>query len=663
MFAARIVRLTVAGMLLTASALKLGWFDGGPYASEGFYLPIALAELALGIGLLIPRIWTASALGASILFFGFVGFGIGDIARSGIGMLSRPCGCLGAAVDPSRGVTLLVASVGLVLASWLHVRSTRRAGTVRSVLPGLGPLVFSVVLVLSWVGVLGTPVRDERASTRTDASPHIMQASSAQSPPRLEGRPPEPAESPATVASPDQSPPEASPVLRVSVREAGTERALAGVAVWIPHGSARVVTSPDGEATIALESALPTEVVALTPQGVWGHADVPADVTSVSIRIPTEVRLAGTVVWDDGTPARGFRLKVDAKGFDRPVEDVGNTPPWSERRVALDAETDNEGRFAVPGLSEETSAVLTSRDDHAQLLAGGMPGARGRVWAQLPAMELRLVAIAGLHSSVRFIDSRTGGAVGGLEANLDWPHELTAYAGTENVDSRRACVDFVWPVQRGSPIPALTGRASARGYVTRSFDLRASSDTREFVVELDPDASCRIVVRHPWGTAVSARSPQFSVYCDDSPVSVSDLGLHDTAAAEQDRSWVFAGLPPGRCSVRCFGVEIASAELTPGGSATVQAKLDSFSRLVLRPRRDGRPLTGTVKLVTSGIGRLEAREFELPGDGTIEMFPLPVGTLRVRVSRAGERSDPAALTIEVPGNGETVVVDVPMVPR
>jgi len=452
--------------------------------------------------------------------------------------------------------------------------------------------------------------------------------------------------------------------LLVSVFEAGSRRPLDGVAVWIASSGNRGTTSTAGEARLKLpDSDGPFEVVAKTKLGAWAHATVARSEESIILEVPQDLRLGGIIHWADGSVASDLPLKILGTGTERKGDDGDLTPAWSDRQVALDVTTDSEGHFEVLGLAEEVRVGVRSRDQKFMLLSSGLPDPSGTIWTTLPATDLHLIAVAGLRTSVDFVDDRTGGPVAGLETELDWPPGLTDYAKAQSLNRSKARLDFLWPLERGALTPMLTGHATARGFVPRNFELRGRPETGETVVRLVPDSSGRLTVLHPWGSAISMRKPQFSALCDDRAVNVDAVGRNVMPIAEESGKWVFAGLPSGRCVISCHGVEIASKDLAPGEEATVQADLGRFSRIVLRPRRDGKQLTGVVKLLTRGVGSLQARELELPESGTIDLFPIPVGVLRVSIARSTEVSSPETISIEVPGRAETVEMDVQMVPR
>lgn len=658
----RVVRFVLSTALIVAAVLKIGWPDPsiGQYPSL-----IGWVELVLGIGLLLPRISDLAVWASFLFIFCLVGFGIGQIARTGLGTLSEPCGCLGAAVDPTRGVMLVIASLGLVLAAWLAfppqpVERTESAG--RRPVAVLALLGFAVVLTLSWTGALGVPRVQVRASD-THGGMHASRDSEINSP-RLQGRSPVERQTPPVVRP---SVPTAPPNLLVSVRDAASHRPLDGVSVWIAHSGHRATTSSSGEARLPLESEGPHELLAVTPSGVWARTDVPEGANSAVVDVALDARLAGRVVSPDGEDLADFRMQVLSTGHGRTNDGTNSTPTWDERRVTLDVVTDSDGRFEVPGLAGEAMAGLHSLDDGVVLLPNAsFPAASGTTWVMLPATNLELVAVSGLQSSIDFVDQQTGGPVADLAVSIDWPQELTAYSRAQALDLSHARMRFVWPLDRGTPL-AITGRATARGYTARTFELRERPDDGKLIIRMAQDASGRLTVRHPWRGATSARRPTFAVYCDGRSITADALGRADVSTAQESGQWVFAGLPSGRCSVRCYGVEIAAADMAPGESASVQARLTDFSCVVLRLRRAAGPLSGIVRVITQGQDSslpLQARSrLELPEDGTIELFPIPAGTLKVTIDHSDVTTSPRPLIIEVPGGGETVAIDVGMVPR
>lgn len=658
-----VLRLLLAALLLGSAALKFAWPGSATGSQATLYAAVAICEVLIGIGLLVRRTRSLSLLAASTLFLSFVALSLGQIASSGVGILAQRCDCLGRALSPNRGTMLIVAGSGLALASWLASRHTgqREGGALGRASTALGLVAAVAAFALGWGGVLLSSVSVPRQEQEGAAPPAEQSPAATQPTPMLVGRRVEPNREPVRAPAETGVP----PALVVFVRESGSARPITGVQVWIPGSSERAITDESGQARLTVGSEAPFDVLGITPQGVWLRTAVERDQTTAVLELAPDVRLAGRVTWIDGAPAAGLKLRVHGVGYDAPQDAGLVAPAWNQRRVVLDTLTDEAGKFEIAGLHEQ-SVAISSADELAVLApAGGIPGHTGMLWTQLPATDLRLRALAGRPATLALVTEASGDPVsgGGLDIAFDWGSGHEDYARVQDLNTRTGRVAFTWPIRGGTPVARLSGSASAQGYTARTFELEYQPDRLAFVVAMSTDASCSLRVLHPWGSSTSARVPTFAVYCDDRTVMLASIGRPLQQAAEVAGSWVFAGLPPGRCSVQCNGVEIAAADLPIGGSVTTQARLDAFSRVVLRPKRDGRPLSGRVRLVTRGIVPLQAADLDLSPEGTLEVFPVPVGKLSVTISRSTEVSDPKNLEVEVPGNGETIAIDVVMIPR
>lgn len=662
----QLLRFGLAALLVGAAILKLGWPDTRLDARHSTVLAgVAVAELALGVGILSRRAWHAATGSALVLFSVLVGFNVGQIAKGGLGAITVPCGCMGRAADPSRGAMLIVASIGLGFATLLGVGLGGRAGGQTRIRDKLVVILALLGLcgasLVSWSGLLA-PSRSHAPSPPTTEPENLPRAPEPTPPPTLAARSPE--HPPAEKLPPPAAPPPPRDLL-VTVVEAGSGRPIEGAAVWTPEGGSSASTSVKGEARLSPgRNGEPFEVVARSRAGLWSRVSVPADSAAVTIEFSQEVSLSGSVRWADGSVAAGYKLKVMGTGSER-AEDSSPTPQWSDRRIVFEILTDADGRFEVKGLGDENRVGVRSLEEHSTLLPPGLPDPGGAVWLTLPALDLNLTALAGFPSSVQFVDERSGGPVAGVEASIDWEPELSGYAKAQRLETPRARLWFIWPAERGTLAPLVSGHASARGFVAKKFEIRDRDRLEDgaSVVRLVPDASGRLIILHPWGDGESMRQPQFSVFCDDKALTKDPVGQDVVPVAQESGKWVFAGLPAGTCRILCYGREIASKDLAPGEEATVQARLNEFSRVLLRPRRDGKPITGVLKLLTRGVGSVQAREVEVPENGTIELFPIPTGVLRVSLARSTEVSSPETVSLNIPGGGETVEVDVQMVTR
>ena len=522
-----------------------------------------------------------------------------------------------------------------------------------------------LAVALALAAVLGPP-----AARLDDDAP--APPAPADIPPAPPVAPPPLAAPPVRPSAPPQAPtpaaPAPAPVARVEVRvvDRGSRRAIERAAVWLPGGEHPETTDPDGTAVLPRTPAAATEVVARAPSGAWGRAPLAPEATSVVVEIRDDRRLSGTVTWVTGERAAGYRLRVHGTGAELAEADAEPTPAWSGRRVSHVVETDASGRFVVSGLDDEGGCALSGDDARGPLLQrDGPPPKGGLLWFALDgADELALWAVPGTRREVEFVDDESGFPVGSdLEVRAEWPFASAVYERTAIVALRRAAWSFVWPSTRGAPVPRLAGVATCRGYAETSFVVEAAEDGAHALrVRMRRDGTAQLRVRHPFGPGRSVRGTSFSVYVDDRPFAVGPVG-RGMPAAEAPGLWVFAGLPAGRCSIRCHDREIAAATLSAGETATVSALVDAFAEVVLRPTLRGRPVTGPVRLISSGSFPLQVADVDVDPDGTLRLYPLPAGKLVVELSRSTLRSEPPELTVPLTGGGARIEQPVVFVAR
>lgn len=128
---ARPIRYALSALLVVTGAAKLIWPASNPSMPQQVYVAAAILELLLGLGLLVRPTRDPCASLAAVFFFGVVGYSSGQVLSSGLGVLRERCGCLGEQIEPSRGIMLIVAAMGLAMASALIVSPTRRDVGVR----------------------------------------------------------------------------------------------------------------------------------------------------------------------------------------------------------------------------------------------------------------------------------------------------------------------------------------------------------------------------------------------------------------------------------------------------------------------------------------------------------------------------------------------------
>jgi hypothetical protein len=285
------------------------------------------------------------------------------------------------------------------------------------------------------------------------------------------------------------------------------------------------------------------------------------------------------------------------------------------------------------------------------------------VTTSLPNLELGLKAAPGQWVDLDFVDAESGDPVGErLVVRLDFGEEDgSAYERTVAQDRRVSRVRFLWPHRAGVP-----GRVRCTASIPFFQEIDTSLD--------EPGSSARIVVkmqrvatqngvlrvRNPWPRLESVWHPNFRLYCNASLVGADRPDPSVSASLAED-AWVFADVPPGQCTVKCNDLDFAFAVVGSGQTVTVDPILDQISHLILRPRFQGERLRGTVRVTLRGWGiGMQLSEVSVTEEGELHVIPALKGKAILGISQGEFVSDPAKLTIDVPGRGEIVVMDVEM---
>ena len=644
-------------VLLTMAALKLIWPRPGQ-TGISLWLNYAVigAEVLVATLLLIPRQRRMGAIAASALFSSMIGFGIAKIIDGGLGAASHGCGCLGSQVEPSRGVMLAVAGLGLALAAWLSLDSQ-----IENRRPFGRDVVITLIAFLAGlvIGLAQTDGPDHKAihdapepMKEPDAPPEDWK-------PLLSGISNEAPEEAPTKKLPDnraEVPPAEIREVTALIRGADSGRPIARARVWVTNDANSQATSDvDGKAILQTEVAEDAEVITRTENGTWGRAKLGSDDHRVVLLVSEAVVLSGVVKWENGVAASDFELEVLGDGAMVPRRADATTPTWALRSERIRAKTDDAGRFSVTGLSS-TAVSVVSRDPRGVFLVGGFSGGRsGLVWTQLPRTDLELVAIQG-----RWIDaevrSSNGDPVGTFHATINWGAHAEKYQRFLIQNHRTSTLSLLWPAINNMSPDQLGGELTARGFENTPFTLhRLESLGKTTVLRMERSRDAAVLrIKNPWPNLRSGWTPRWRVFVGETPV-------RDPRPAEADGAWIFSGIPPGLVNVKCEKRPIAEARVEKGKSTTTKPLLASFGRVVIRPLRGSEPVTGTLRVTIKGPAGLQISDARIGADGAVHVFPLPAGSTTITLNQWNDVSAPRLTKVEVPGDGESVEVAIQLV--
>lgn len=636
----------VVGLLLIGSGLAKVFWPSVAGAPAALSTLVAVLEILLGGGLLVPVFRRPALAAALLLMFAFAGFNLHHVLG---GEGGTACGCHGKLYETTHAEALIASGVLLGACAYARKRLGADGGEARERALRIAGLV---------AGALGAALPLLAPADAPQDAPGEMEVLTRREaqpgPPVLVGFPrrPDPV---AQVESPSAS------VLVFACTQDG--EAIPNTRVWWsaddsapPESSALSNDAGTCSVRVRTDAGL---IYGRTPEGAWASVAAGAGVRDVRLEFDRSPVLSGHLVDEGDQPLAGVPLVVlGSLGSSNPDFHVPEGLPFRDRAEVRRVRTSETGHFEVAGL--ESGHVTVSSEDHGiRLLA---PHGRRRL--RLPATDVMLRAS---RVAVRRYVPRDA------ETELPVPPLIRvrcsapAYGvktGIIGFSQLEGWVDILWPVAAdGTPHP-ISVALSARGYEDAVIrpDGRVSDVSDAPSVDVVPmrrskerPASGAVRIRLP----AEYRRPQ---WCPR--VEVLNLDTDETADVlihEEEREWLLLAIPPGRYDVLFAGDTIAAEVNVTAERVTVaEGDFAGHVPILVRLGAEGGPVRGKFSVALSfwsptGSGGGHA-ECEATEEGVVELGWHPAGRLTVALARATEFVEPAKII--VPAGSEAMTVDL-----